>query len=82
MTQLEKTKKNLLVDQEDVWRLKSQEIQLSSGDDNITFFHVPAKGHMIINKIWGIRGENGHEIKTFEGPTNLEKDHLSNLFIA
>ena len=46
---LENKKRKLLMEQKEVWRLKSREIWLQSGDENTKFFQSYAKGRKYPN---------------------------------
>ena len=73
-------KKKLLVEQEEVWRLKSQVICLESGDKNTKFFQAFAKGMKTQNTIWSLQNEENEEFTSFEGLTSLSTVHFKNLF--
>ena len=51
---LEAKKKKLLLEQEEVWRLKSHEICLESRDENKKLFQAFTKGRKSQNTIWSL----------------------------
>eukprot|EP00253_Pinus_taeda_P010189 PITA_10189 len=77
---LEKLKSQILLAQEEEWRLKSIAIWLKAGDENTSFFHNYAKGRKFVNTIWNLKNEEGREAKTFESLSALGQNHFHNLF--
>eukprot|EP00253_Pinus_taeda_P003525 PITA_03525 len=56
---LEKQRRQILLDREEEWRLKSRAIWLLAGDENTKFFHNFAKVKRTMNTIWNIKDEEG-----------------------
>jgi hypothetical protein len=79
---LEKQKRQLLMDQEEVWRKKSRAIWLKSGDENTNFFQAFANERKIRNTIWSLIDSQGNEVSSFQDLAQLGKSHFQNLFKA
>jgi hypothetical protein len=56
---LEQKKRNILVDKEEVWRMKRKGLLLSKGDENTKFFHNIANYRKNNLTIWGIQRNDG-----------------------
>ena len=78
----EKRRRDILKEREDLWRLKSRAIWLSSGDDITKFFHAYAKGMKAHNSIWELQDGVGNRESSFEGLEHLGVTHFKNLFAA
>lgn len=76
----EKRRKEILKEGEDLWRLKSQAIWLSSGDDNKKFFHAYAKGRKVHNTIWELKDDRGGPTSSFEDLSSMGVIHFKKLF--
>jgi hypothetical protein len=77
---LEKKKRQLLKDQEEMWRQKSRATWLNSGDENTKFFQDFANGRKIRNTIWKLSDSSGREVSSFKDLAQLGKSHFQNLF--
>lgn len=66
----------------DLWRLKSRDICLSSGDKNAKFFHAYAKGRKYHNTIWELHDDRGNTSSSFDGLSEMGVKHLKKLFEA
>ena len=69
-----------LMEQEEVWRLKSKELWLQSGDKNNKFFQAYTKGRESQNTMWSLRNEENEDITSFERPSSLGIAHFKILF--
>jgi len=74
--------KELLMDQEEVWRQKSRSIWLKGGDENTIFFQAFANGRKIRNTIWSLIGSQGNKVSSFQDLAQLGKCHFQNLLKA
>ena len=61
----------LLLEREEMWRLKSRATWLESGDKNTKFFHAFAKGRKAANTIWRLVDDLGNTQDTFDGMASL-----------
>jgi hypothetical protein len=77
---LEKKRRQLLEDREEVWRQKICVIWLESGDENTKLFQAYAKGRKPSNTIWSLSDPTGRTVSTFEYLSHLGKCHFQNLF--
>ena len=77
---MELQRRAILVDKEDLWRLKSRAIWLSCGDENTKLFHSYAKGRKMTNTIWGLSQGDGQLVNTFDGLSSLGISHFKDLF--
>jgi hypothetical protein len=80
LKRLEAKRRLLLAEQEETWKLKNRAIWLENGDENTTFFQAYAKGRREENTIWSLKDQEGRSITSFEGLTNLVKNHFQTLF--
>lgn len=78
----EKRRKEILKEREDLWRLKSWAIWLSSGDDNTKLFHAYAKGRKVQNTIWELKDDRGGSTSSFEDLSSMGGRHFKKLFEA
>lgn len=78
----EKIRKEILKDREELWRLKSRAIWLSSGDENTKFFHAYVKGRKVQNTIWELQDERGVKASSFEDLSAMGVRHFWKLFEA
>lgn len=77
---LELRYRKLLAEKEALWKQKSRAIWLEKGDDNTKFFQAYAKGRKSANTIWHLKDEEGREVSSFEGLSQLGVKHFQNLF--
>ena len=70
----------LLLEREEMWRLKSRATWLESGDDNTKFFHAFAKGRKATNIVWRLGDEQGNSHDTFDGMASPGVEHFKKLF--
>lgn len=61
--EIEQEKRNILLIEEQTWRLKSRVVWLNEGDRNTKFFHAFAKGRRAYNSIWHI-DEDGSNLSS------------------
>ena len=69
-------------DREEVWRLKSRAIWLSSGDENTKLFHAYAKGRKSHNTIWEMNDDRGHKASSFDELSSMGFNHFKSIFSA
>jgi hypothetical protein len=82
LLRMEERRNKLLKEKEEMWRLKSRAIWLTSGDENTKFFQAFAKGRKCANTIWQLKDQDGNQENTFEGMSRLGKKHFQDLFRA
>lgn len=78
----EKRCRDILKEREDLSRLKSRAICLSSGDDNTKLFHAYAKGRKAHNSIWELQDGLDNRATNFEGLAHPGVSHFKKLFVA
>jgi hypothetical protein len=78
--QLEEKKRNILLEKEKEWRLKSRAIWLQAGDENSKFFHRYANGRKNINFVWKIDKGNNRWETNFKDIADEGVNYFSNLF--
>jgi len=49
-------------------------------DGNTKFFQAYEKGRKISNTIWSLPGQDGRDVSSFDGLSNLGKNHFKSLF--
>lgn len=76
----EKRWKEILVNCEALWCLKSRDIWLASGDENTKCFHAYARGCKVQNTIWEMSDDRGDRVADFDGISSLGVNHFNNLF--
>lgn len=72
----EKRCREILKEREDLWRLKSRAIWLSSSDDNTKFFHAYAKGRKAQNIVWQLQDGLGNRVSNFDGLAHMGVSHF------
>ena len=82
LVQKEKRRKKILADREELWRLKSRVIWLSSGDENTKLFHAYAKGRKSQNIIWEMSDDRGHKVSSFDDLSSMGVNHFKRIFSA
>jgi hypothetical protein len=77
---LETKKRDILLEREATWRLKSRAIWLKQGDENTKFFHNFVRHRHHLNTITHLQNDRGDSIN---GHSNLEElgvEHFQNIF--
>lgn len=82
LVQKEKLRKEILADREELWRLKSRSIWLSSGDENTNFFHAYVKGRKVHNTIWEMRDDRAYKASSFDELSSMGFNHFKSIFTA
>ena len=80
LIRLEGRRITLLLEKEEMWRLKSQAIWLECGDDNTKFFHTYARGRKETNTVWILVDEHGSTHDTVEGMDSTGVEHFKKLY--
>ena len=79
---IEGRRNTLLLEREDIWRLKSRAIWLECGDDNTKSFHDYARGRKASNSFWSFMDEHGATQSSFDEKDKIGVAHFENLFKA
>lgn len=82
LIELYATKRKILKEHEEVWRLRSRAIWLLEGDDNTNFYHKFANGRKAINTIWQLSNEQGHIVNNFPQLDSLVNSHFKQTYRA
>ena len=77
---LEASRTKILMERQEILRLKSRAIQMECGDDNTKFFQAFAKGRKQQNTIQELRKENNEAANNFEDLAKTGKNYFENIF--
>lgn len=82
LTSLYASRGKILKDREESWRVRSREIQLLEGDDNMKFYHKFTNEQKGTNAIWYLLNENGNPKNTFPQLSSLASYHFKKIYRA
>ena len=72
----------MLLEKEEMWRLKSRAIWLECGDEITKFFHAYARGRKAVNTVWSLKDDQGSTHDIFEGVASMGVEHFKKLYKA
>eukprot|EP00253_Pinus_taeda_P016780 PITA_16780 len=72
----------ILKEREESWRLRSRAIWLLEGDANTKYYHKFANGRKIINTIWELKDEHGHQVSSQKNLARLATAHFHGIYKA
>eukprot|EP00253_Pinus_taeda_P031908 PITA_31908 len=81
-TSLISKRSQILKEREESWRLRSRAIWLLEGDANTKYYHKFANGWKIINTIWELKDEHGHQVSSQKNLARLATAHFRGIYKA
>eukprot|EP00253_Pinus_taeda_P025504 PITA_25504 len=81
-TSLISKRSQILKEREESWRLRSRAIWLLEGDANTKYYHKFANGRKIINTIWELKDEHGHQVSSQKNLARLATAHFRGIYKA